>query len=76
MKLSAFYFLSLIVSIFLVGALVGICLGISMPNSIQSILPVGTVTRNLMDYASGMSGSSRLLQYYGDENSSLPMVPY
>jgi len=76
-RLAAFYFLSVFASFMIVGSLVGISLGMNMPNSIpQSIIPAGTFTRNLMDYASGVSGSSRLLQYYGDEDSALPMIPY
>lgn len=76
-KLAAFYFLSIVASIVTVGTLAGISLGMSMPTSMQSILPADTrVTRHLMDYASGMSGSSRFLQYYGYKDSSLPMLPY
>ena len=76
-RLAAFYFLSVFASFMIVGSIIGISLGMNMPNSIpQSIIPDGTVTRNLMDYASGVSGSSRLLQYYGDEDSALPMFPY
>ncbi|GFH55482.1 hypothetical protein CTEN210_11958 [Chaetoceros tenuissimus] len=75
-KLAAFYFLSVIAVSITVGAIAATILGISMPNSMQNILPVGTMTRNLLDYAPGMSGTSRLLQYYSDEDTSLPMVPY